>query len=263
MPANARSSYDGSSKPTLNVASGASSDSRINATTALESTPPLRKAPTGTSAIRWRRTAASSAAATSSGASTEGRSSGRKSRSQYRCSVSDPRSSVSVCAAGSLRTSRKGVREEDRRRVGGREEPLALLLQRLPILGVVVELSSVDDGEAGALYVHRLAAGGSEIDDAQPSVRHPDRRLHPESFVVGAAMTKRIDHALHAGRVRGTTVEQDYPADAAHRLDGAPSPTRARSRARTSQCPRRRSEEAACASRAPFTVRHRHRVAPV
>ena len=155
------------------------------------------------------------------------------------------------------------VRAEDHLRVGGRPEPMALLLERPPQLAVVVDLSIVDDREAGALHVHRLAAGGREIDDAQPSVRHPDPRLHPESFVVGAAMTKRIDHALHAGRVRGTTVEQDYPADAAHRLDGAPSPTRARSRALTSQCPRRRSEEAACASRAPFTVRPRPLVAPV
>ena len=94
---------------------------------------------------------------------------------------------------------------------------MALRLQRPAQFPVVVDLAVVDDREVRALHLHRLAAGGREIDDAEAGVGEAQPRLHAERFVVGASMAKRIDHALHAGAVRGAAVEQDYAADAAHR----------------------------------------------
>ena len=38
-------------------------------------------------------------------------------------------------------------------------------------------------------------------------------------------MTKRTDHALHSVGIRGAAIEQDYAADAAHRLNAAPDPS--------------------------------------
>ena len=65
------------------------------------------------------------------------------------------------------------VGAQDHLGVGGRPEAMALLLERLPQLPVVVNLSVVDDREARALEVHRLAPGGREVDDAQARVGHP------------------------------------------------------------------------------------------
>ena len=56
-----------SSKPIVNVCTGRSSCDAMIPTTALESIPPLRKAPSGTSEISRRRTAASSSERTSRG----------------------------------------------------------------------------------------------------------------------------------------------------------------------------------------------------
>ena len=114
-----------------------------------------------------------------------------------------------------------GVRAQDHLGVAGGAEAMALRLQRPAQFPVVVDLAVVDDREVRALHLHRLAAGGREIDDAEAGVGEAQPRLHAERFVVGASMAKRIDHALHAGAVRGAAVEQDYAADAAHRVNAS------------------------------------------
>ena len=53
------SSNGRSAKPTESVSTGRARNRDIVATIALESTPPLRNAPTGTSLTRWRRTVSS------------------------------------------------------------------------------------------------------------------------------------------------------------------------------------------------------------
>ena len=78
----ASSSYSASPNPMANVFTGAPPSRAIAATTALESMPPLRKAPRGTSLMRCRRTDSSTSSASRSAS----------------CAAPDPRS-------GSKRTS--------------------------------------------------------------------------------------------------------------------------------------------------------------
>src|SRR5881396_242180 len=72
----------------------------------------------------------------------------------------------------------------------------------------------------------------------------PARTQNPSSS--GPSVTKRIDHALHAGGVRGAAVEKDYAADAAHRLNDAPALARTGWHALASRFPSQR-ERRGCA----------------
>jgi hypothetical protein len=87
------------------VFTGAADERAISATTALESTPPLRNAPTGTSATMRSATASSSSPRASSTARFSLIRSGRGANDsrQYRRSFgSPPGSTVNTCAGGSL-----------------------------------------------------------------------------------------------------------------------------------------------------------------
>ena len=90
----------------VNVATRPTFSSRMHATITLESTPPLRKTPSGTSASSRARTASRTACRTrarSSSAGTAVADAGVPAGSvQYRRSVSTPPSSVATCAGGSF-----------------------------------------------------------------------------------------------------------------------------------------------------------------
>ena len=98
-------------KPTEKVAIRPDVTSRMLATTALESTPPDRKTPSGTSLSRRKRTASRRPARTVAALSS------REARGpvvataagscQYRRCVSRPSASLAVCAGGSFRIESK------------------------------------------------------------------------------------------------------------------------------------------------------------
>jgi len=103
----------GSSKAMLQVLTGPSDRPAMACTTALESTPPDRKAPSGTSAIMRRRTLSlrRSVSSAQASASEIGLSSVKRT-SQYSRGAGTgwPRRTVSVCAGGSFSAPLKMVR---------------------------------------------------------------------------------------------------------------------------------------------------------
>src|SRR2546430_1568264 len=124
----------------------------IVATTELESMPPLRKAPRGTSLTRCSRTDSSSSA--------------RK---------------PSTHSASLL------VQVDDDLGVRARVDRVSPALQIPAELLEVVDLAVEDGPDRPVFVVHGLAAG-LQVDDAQPSHAEPDAGRHVEALVVGAAV---------------------------------------------------------------------------
>ena len=93
------------------------------------------------------------------------------------------------------------VRVGDHLRIRLRREAVAERLELLAKLDVVVDLAVLHHPEAPALVGDRLVAA-VEVDDREPSVRHPEAGVEIEADSVGTAMPELARH-----------VEQEFPRD--------------------------------------------------
>src|SRR5439155_41425 len=158
-------------KPTEKVARRPTFSSRMQATITLESTPPLRNTPRGTSASSRARTASRTSARTRPRSS---------SRGAGRAAVAAPAARVPhregehaaqpVHAGGTVRLPRA----QQHLRVAAGGEPAAAGLQLAAQVAEVVDLAVEDERDGAVLASHRLLAG-DEVDDRQ--TRHPERGL--------------------------------------------------------------------------------------
>nr|WP_254127036.1 hypothetical protein [Aquihabitans sp. G128] len=110
------------------------------------------------------------------------------------------------------------------------EEPVALVGQLAAQLRVVVDAAVEGHGQAELGVVHRLLAGGREVDDGQPAVAQRHLPLRPTAPGVGATGHHRVGHGRHRSHVglvsgrelsgKATHGRGDYPFAA------GPSPDR-------------------------------------
>lgn len=87
-----------------------------------------------------------------------------------------------------------GPAAEDHLGVRGRREAHPSADQLVAELAVVVDAAVEREREAVFLGDHRLGAGVTHVDDAQPPVHESDARAQPRALAVGAA---RLEHAAH------------------------------------------------------------------
>ena len=85
--------------------------------------------------------------------------------------------------------------------------------QRLEVVDLAVE----DDPDRAVLVRHRLPAGRTQVNDAEPSVRQADGPIAVDAGVIRPAMGQHGVHPLqHRALDRPRRVEVQFPADPAH-----------------------------------------------
>src|SRR5438874_353903 len=224
-------------KPTEKVARRPTFSSRMQATITLESTPPLRKTPRGTSASSRARTASRTSARTRPRSSSRG--AGRAAvavpvverlladavtRQEQTPAARVPHregehAAQPVHAGGTVRLPRA----QQHLRVAAGGEPAAARLQLAAQVAEVVDLAVEDERDGAVLASHRLLAG-DEVDDRQ--TRHPERGLAVQiaAGVVGAAVLEALQHRVEDLAV--AAARADPAGDAAHQRvapTGAPA----------------------------------------
>ena len=106
------------------------------------------------------------------------------------------------------------------------EWPRNALADRLQLLAKgleIVDFAVEDDHVASAGGLHRLMAGGREVDDRQPAKADSHARclVDPGSAVVGSPMVQGLRHALDGGTERrsvGLSLQVEKASDTAHSM---------------------------------------------
>src|SRR5439155_1656953 len=195
-----------------NVFTGRDESSAMSATTVLESSPPLRKAPSGTSLIIRRLTAwrsswvACSVASASPGG--HGDQPGRPAvPERAREHPVEPREGLEPFV---------DVERKEHFRIRPGAEHVAPLLELGFQLRVVVDLAVVADAHLAVRRLHRLLAA-RQVDDAQPPVRECHGSALVESLLVRTPMAQDFGHPMQALAGRSTSrIELENAADSAH-----------------------------------------------
>src|SRR2546426_366961 len=177
----------------------------IRAASPLESIPPERKSPSGTSLMRWLRTAPSSRALTSRARG--GGARGLAPRPARGGGGPPPppvpqREGEHPRQALPARVPRLFVEVEDGLGVAPGPVVVPLRLERRAQLGVVVDLAVVGDPDALVLVRHRLMPR-RHVHDGQAAVTQAGRSVHPEPLAVRPPMAEDVTHPLEPRLVRG------------------------------------------------------------
>src|SRR5260370_165568 len=183
MRAQLDSSNEGSEKPIEKLFTLPGVSSAIVAATALESIPPERKTPIGTSATSSLRTASLSAARRLAAQDVPGQ------KSEHANEVAEEGVAALL------------IRVQHALGVGVRRHRVAKPDQLRSKLGVVVDLPVEDDPQRAVLIADRLVAAG-EVDDRQPPATARDALAYAGPFVVRPSMRDAGAHSVEHLRNR-------------------------------------------------------------